>query len=165
MRILVINPNISEGMTGLIHAEARRSVLFGTTLTMATAPSGMTYIGTRFEALVGDYTAVYVVAGRTDQFGDVMVVAFGNPSLTGIKKLCSVPVVGMTEAALVGAYLLGQCFSITAISSRIQAWYHKCVIANGLPLWLASMHSLQQPLRDIGSVQKNHAARSEELNV
>ena len=55
MRILVVNPNISESVTDLIHAEAQRSVSPGTTLTMATAPFGVAYIETRFEALVGGY--------------------------------------------------------------------------------------------------------------
>ena len=93
------------------------------------------------------------------------MAAFGDPGLAGIKELCNVPVVGMTEAALASACLLGQRFSIIAISNRIQAWYRECVAANGLSSRLASVRSLQQPLRDIGSVQEDHAARLEEMSL
>lgn len=165
MRILVVNPNISESVTELILAEARRSVSPGTTLTMATAPFGVAYIETRFEALVGGYATACVVAEHAGQFDGVVVAAFGDPGLAGIKELCNVPVVGMTEAALASACLLGQRFSIIAISNRIQAWYRECVAANGLSSRLASVRSLQQPLRDIGSVQEDHAARLEELSL
>ncbi len=165
MRILVVNPNISESVTDLIHAEAQRSVSPGTTLTMATAPFGVAYIETRFEALVGGYATACVVAEHQGQYDGVVVAAFGDPGLAGIKELCNVPVVGMTEAALASACLLGQRFSIIAISNRIQAWYRECVAVNGLSSRLASVRSLQQPLRDIGSVQEDHAARLEEMSL
>ena len=42
------------------------------------------------------------------------------------------PVTGLTEAALASACLLGQRFSIVAISQRIRAWYRETVQANGL---------------------------------
>jgi Asp/Glu/hydantoin racemase len=169
MRILVVNPNISESVTELIQAEAQRSVSPGTTLTMATAPFGVAYIETRFEALVGGYATACAIAEyqaeHQGQYDGVVVAAFGDPGLAAIKELCNVPVVGMTEAALASACLLGQRFSIIAISHRIEAWYRECVAANGLSSRLASVRSLQQPLRDIGSVQEDHAARLEELSL
>lgn len=165
MRILVVNPNISESVTELIRAEAQRSVSAGTTLTMATAPFGVAYIETRFEALVGGYATACAVAEHHGEFDGVVVAAFGDPGLAGIKELCNVPVVGMTEAALASACLLGQRFSIIAISHRIEAWYRECVATNGLSSRLVSVRSLQQPLRDIGSVQEDHAARLEELSL
>ena len=48
MRLLIINPNISESVTALIEAEARRSASATTALTMQTAPFGVAYIETRF---------------------------------------------------------------------------------------------------------------------
>ena len=63
------------------------------------------------------------------------------------------------EAALASACLLGARFSIIAISHRIQAWYRECVEANGLASRLASIRSLTSPLRDIATVQEDHAER------
>jgi Asp/Glu/hydantoin racemase len=66
-------------------------------------------------------------------------------------------VVGLTEAALAGACLLGQRFSIIAISQRIQAWYRDVVQANGLSGRLSSIRALDRPLSSPGSVQSEHA--------
>ena len=163
MQLLIINPNTSQSVTDLIEAEARRSLSQGTRITMATAPFGVAYIETRFEALVGGYATACAAAEHAGRFDGLVVAAFGDPGLAGLKELFDVPVVGMTEAALASACLLGQRFSIIAISHRIEAWYRECVAANGLTSRLASVRSLQEPLRDIGSVQEDHAARLQSL--
>ncbi len=163
MNLLIVNPNISESVTDLIHAEARRTAALDTRITMATASFGVAYIETRFEALVGGYATACAAAEHAGKFDGLIVAAFGDPGLAGLKELFDVPVVGMTEAALASAALLGQRFSIIAISHRIEAWYRECVAANGMASRLASIRSLQSPLRDIGSVQEDHTARLEEL--
>jgi allantoin racemase len=148
MRILVINPNISESVTELIEREARRVASQGTELTFATAPFGVEYIETRMEALMGGYAAACIAAERHGEYDGVVIAAFGDPGLLGIKEMLNVPVVGMTEAALASASLLGQRFSIIAISSRIKAWYQECVERSHLATRLASIRSLNDPLRD-----------------
>lgn len=165
MNLLIVNPNISTSVTDLIHAEALRTASADTRITMATASFGVAYIETRFEALVGGYATACAAAEHAGSFDGLIVAAFGDPGLAGMKELFDVPVVGMTEAALASACLLGQRFSIIAISHRIEAWYRECVAANGLSARLASIRSLQSPLRDIGSVQEDHAARLEALSL
>ena len=163
MRILVINPNISESVTDLIAAEARRAASPGTELTFATAPFGVAYIETRLEALVGGYACACVAAERRGSYDGLVVAAFGDPGLMGLKELCRVPVAGMTEAALASACLLGQRFSIIAISARIKAWYRECVERSHLATRLASIRSLENPLKDIGTVQQDNAERLQAL--
>lgn len=159
MRLLVVNPNISTSVTALIEAEARRAASPETALSFATAAFGVAYIETRFEALVGGYATACAAAEQAGSFDGLVVAAFGDPGLGGLKELFDVPVVGMTEAALASACLLGARFSIIAISHRIQAWYRECVEANGLASRLASIRSLTSPLRDIATVQEDHAER------
>ena len=65
----------------------------------------------------------------------------------------------MTEAALASAILLGQRFSIVAISQRIRAWYRETVDAYGLGSRLCSIRALDEPLADIGSVQADQGKR------
>src|SRR4051812_22237451 len=157
MRLLVINPNISESVTALIEAEARLSASPGTTLTMQTAPFGVAYIETRFEALIGAYAVAQVAAEHVAGHDAVIVAAFGDPGLAGLREVLPVPVLGLTESALVSACLLGHRFSIIAISQRISAWYREVVEANGLIGRLASIRALDRPLASIGSVQADHA--------
>ena len=125
MKILVINPNISDSVSQLIGDEARRAASPGTAITMLTARFGVAYIETRFEALIGAYAAAELAAEHWAGHDAVIVAAFGDPGVPGIREALDIPVVGLTEAALASACLLGHRFSIVAISRRITAWYRE----------------------------------------
>jgi allantoin racemase len=156
-RLLLINPNISDSVSGLIRAEALRSASPGTTVEVLTAPFGVAYIETRFEALIGAYAAAQLAAEHHGRFDAVIVAAFGDPGLPGLREALPVPVTGLTEAALASAHLLGHRISIIAISQRIQAWYREVVDGYGFGSRLASIRALDRPLASIGDVQGDHA--------
>jgi Asp/Glu/hydantoin racemase len=177
MKLLVINPNISDDVTALIESEALRSASPGTELVVRTAGHGVEYIETRFESLiaagaVAEIIAEYTVetsdgggagagssdagadgASRADRIDGVVVAAFGDPGMPALKELTDVPVIGITEAALCAAALQGHRFSIIAISDRIRPWYLDCVERFGLGGRLASIRSINESLNGIGSVQ------------
>lgn len=157
MRLLLINPNISHGVSELIRAEAERSAPPGTSISVCTAPFGVAYIETRFEALIGAYAAAQLAGEHHAGHDAVIIAAFGDPGLSALREVLPVPVLGLTESALASACLLGRRFSIVAISQRIQAWYREVVQANGLEGRLASIRALDRPLSGIGSVQTEHA--------
>ena len=163
MNLLLINPNTSQSVSDLIEAEARRAAAPGTDIRVLTAPFGVAYIETRFESLVGAYAAATLAAEHCDAHDAIVVAAFGDPGIAGLRELLDIPVVGLTEAALMSACLLGNRFSIVAISRRITAWYRECVQANGLIDRLASIRCLDRPLQDIGRVQDDHADRLKAL--
>jgi Asp/Glu/hydantoin racemase len=162
MKLLVVNPNITESVSQLIGAEAKRGASPGTDITMLTAPFGVAYIETRLEALIGAYASLVAVAENLKGHDAVVIAAFGDPGVAGIREALEVPVVGMTEAALASASLLGQRFSIVAISKRIAPWYRETVEHYGFAGRLASIRSLDRPLRDIGNVQGEHTAALKE---
>ncbi len=173
MRLLVINPNISDDVTALIEAEALRSAGPDTELIVRTAGHGVEYIETRFESLIAAGAVAELIAEYTHDGGaslgsergglaleggpaavdGVVVAAFGDPGMPALKELVDVPVIGITEAALCAAALQGHRFSIIAISDRIQAWYLDCVERFGFAGRLASIRSINQSLNSIGSVQ------------
>lgn len=158
-RLLLINPNISDSVSALIRAEAERSASAGTELEVLTAPSGVAYIETRFEALLGAHAAAQLAAEHHGRFDAVIVAAFGDPGLPALREVLPCPVTGLTEAALASACLLGRRFSIVAISQRIRAWYRETVESYGLASRLASIRGLDEPLTDIGSVQGDQGER------
>ncbi len=159
MRLLLINPNISASVSELIRAEAERSAAPGTTVQVLTAPFGVAYIETRFEALIGAFATAQLAAEHHEAADAVVVAAFGDPGLAGLREALPIPVTGLTEAALASACLLGQRFSIVAISQRIRAWYRETVQHIGLESRLASIRGLDEPLSDIGHVQSNQGDR------
>ncbi len=159
MKLLLINPNISDSVSELIRAEAQRSAAPGTEIEVLTAPFGVAYIETRFESLIGAYATAQLAAEHHARFDAVVVAAFGDPGLGGLREVLPCPVTGLTEAALASACLLGKRFSIVAISQRIRAWYRETVQAYGLEGRLASIRGLDEPLADIGNVQGNQGER------
>lgn len=163
MKLLLINPNISASVSELIRAEAQRSASPGTEIEVLTAPFGVAYIETRFEALIGAFAAAEVAAEHHVRADAVIVAAFGDPGLSGLREALPCPVTGLTEAALASACLLGHRFSIIAISQRIRPWYRETVQACGLTGRLASIRGLDEPLADIGSVQDDQGERLRQL--
>src|SRR5688572_28961613 len=165
MRLLVINPNISDDVTALIESEALRSAAPGTELVVRTASHGVEYIETRFESLIAAGAVAEIIAeyGTTVSGGAVdspsidavVVAAFGDPGMPALRELTDVPVIGITEAALCAAGLQGHRFSIIAISDRIRPWYLDCVERFGLAGRLASIRSINESLTAIGSVQRD----------
>jgi allantoin racemase len=163
MRLLLINPNISDSVSELIRAEAQRSAAPGTEVEVLTAPFGVAYIETRFEAMIGAYATAQLAAEHAAGFDAVVVAAFGDPGLTALREVMPVPVTGLTEAALASAHLLGHRISIIAISQRIQAWYREVVDSYGFGPRLASIRALDRTLSTIGGVQDEHAQALQSL--
>jgi Asp/Glu/hydantoin racemase len=157
MKLLLINPNISESVSDLIRQEAMRSASADTQVQVVTARFGVAYIETRFESLIGAYATAGLAAEHHADADAIVVAAFGDPGLAGLREALPVPVTGLTEAALASAHLLGHRFSIIAISQRIQAWYREVVESYGLGARLASIRALDRPLSSIGGVQQEHA--------
>jgi Asp/Glu/hydantoin racemase len=163
VKLLVINPNITESVTRLIGDEARRAASPGTELTLLTAPFGVAYIETRLEAVIGAYASLLLIAENVAKHDAVIIAAFGDPGLPALRDATDRPVIGLTEAALGAAARLAQRFSIIAISPRIAAWYREVVDQYKMGERLLSIRALDQPLRDIGGVQDEHAARLKAL--
>ncbi|MBT2554050.1 aspartate/glutamate racemase family protein [Arthrobacter sp. ISL-5] len=155
MKLLVINPNISDDVTALIESEALRSASPGTELVVRTAGHGVEYIETRFESLIAAGAVAEIIAEHHGRVDGVVVAAFGDPGMPALKELADVPVIGITEAALCAAALQGHRFSIIAISDRIRPWYLDCVERFGLGGRLASIRSINESLNAIGSVQQD----------
>jgi allantoin racemase len=163
MRLLLVNPNISDSVSALIRAEAQRSAAPGTQVDVLTAPFGVAYIETRFEAMLGAYAAAQLACEHAPDYDAVVVAAFGDPGLAALREVLPVPVTGLTEAALATAHLLGHRISIIAISQRIQAWYREVVAGYGFASRLASIRALERPIASIGGVQEEHAQALLEL--
>ena len=157
MKLLLINPNTSDSVSALIRTEAQRAADPGTQIEVLTAPFGVAYIETRFEAMIGAYATAQLACEHHASYDAVVVAAFGDPGLAGLREVLPVPVTGMTEAALATAHLLGHRISIIAISQRIQAWYREVVEGYGFGGRLASIRALDRPLASIGQVQEEHS--------
>lgn len=153
MRILVLNPNTSEGVTDRIAAVARAAARPGTELSFATASWGVPYISTRTEALIGAQAALEIVAAREGEVDAVVLAAFGDPGLGALREMFPFPVVGLAEASMLAACPLGRRFSIVSFATGLAPWYRDCVEWCGMQGRLASIRMLDAPFDDVNAVQ------------
>ncbi|MCZ0925667.1 aspartate/glutamate racemase family protein [Vreelandella janggokensis] len=160
MKLLIVNPNTSHSVTELIGNEARRSASPDTELTLRTATFGVAYIETRAESVIGAYAVMNELAEHYQGHDAALVAAFGDPGLEAAREMLPIPVVGLTESALMSAAMLGGRIGIVAISRRIRTWYSETVDRYGMASRLAGIRCLDEPLHDIGAVQQE---KSEQL--
>lgn len=149
MRLLLINPNITEAVTETMLAEARRSAAPTTEIVPATARFGTRYVENRIEACVAAHAVLEVLADRAPGCDAVIIAAFGDPGVFAAKEMLDVPVVGISEAAFLTAYTLGKRYSIVCLTRRLRTWYMECAVEHGLHGRMASARALDVAPTDI----------------
>jgi allantoin racemase len=153
VRILLLNPNTTAEVTDLLHAAGIRSASPGTELVAVTAKRGVPYIATRAEAQIGGAIALEMLAEAGSGFDAAVIAAFGDPGLFGARELFSFPVVGLAEAAMLTACMVGRKFSIVTFSRALAPWYHECVAMHGLEARCAGIRALDGAFQSITDVQ------------
>lgn len=154
MKILLLNPNTTVAVTDLLYDAGSNVTSPGTELVTATARRGVPYIATRAEAQIGGVIALEMLAEATDSGIDAAIIAaFGDPGLFGARELFAFPVVGLAEAAMLTACMLGRRFSIVTFAGALAPWYEDCVAMHGLSARCAGIRTLQDPFQSISAVQ------------
>jgi Asp/Glu/hydantoin racemase len=153
LKILLLNPNTTAEVTGLLHAAGSRVASRGTELVAVTAKRGVPYIASRAEAQIGGAIALEMLAEAGDGFDAAIIAAFGDPGLFGARELFSFPVVGLAEAAMLTACMVGQRFSIVTFSRTLAPWYRECVAMHGLDGRCAGIRALGESFQSISDVQ------------
>ena len=149
MKLLVVNPNITEAVTRLMLEEARSSAAPGTELVAVTAPFGTQYVENRAEAAIAAHAVLEVVAVHAPGCDAVIVAAFGDPGVEAARELFDMPVIGISEAAFHMAWLLGRRYSVVCLTPRLRTWYLECARQIGLEARLGSVRALPMAIGDI----------------
>jgi allantoin racemase len=157
MRILLLNPNTSVGVTERMCALARAVAAPSTEIVPMTAPRGVPYIATRAEALIGAAVALEMLAEAHETVDAVIVAAFGDPGLGGLRELAAVPMVGLAEAAMLTACMLGRRFAIVSFARALGPWYEECVEWHGLRSRLATIRLADAAFTSVTRVQDEMA--------
>ena len=118
----------------------------------------MPYIATRAEAQIGGAVALEMLAEHHRRADGAIIAAFGDPGLMGARELFDFPVVGMAEAAMLTACMLGRRFAIVTFATALGPWYQECVELHGLTGRLAGIRMLDGAFRSISDVQAEKEA-------
>ena len=120
MRIFVINPNTSESMTDHIRRELEEIKRPDTELTVVNPEHGPVSIESVYdETLAGPPTLELVRRANEQGYDAIVLACFSDPALDAAKEISDIPVIGIEEATMHVAAMLGHKFSITtAFRSR-----------------------------------------------
>ena len=114
MRIFVINPNTSESVTEHLRRELEKIKRPGTELTVVNPDHGPVSIESAYdEALAIPPTLELVRQANAEGYDAVLLACFSDPGLDAAKEISEIPVIGIEEATLHVAAMLGHKFSIT----------------------------------------------------
>jgi len=153
VKILLLNPNTTRAVTDLLYSAGTKVISPGTELVAATAERGVPYIATRAEAQIGGAIALEMLAAADSSVDAAIIAAFGDPGLFGARELFDIPVVGLAEAAMLTACMLGRRFSIVTFARALAPWYQECVTMHGLDARCAGIRTLDGTFESISNVQ------------
>ncbi len=132
MRLLLLNPNTTKAMTDQMAHVARSVATPEIEITAITATRGVPYIASRAEAQIAGSEVLEILAQEAPGHDAAIIAAFGDPGIIAARELFDMPIVGMAEAAVMTAALLGDRFSVVTFSPHMARWYTDCVRQTGL---------------------------------
>jgi len=143
VRILVLNSNTSDVVTGKVAAAARAAASPGTEIVAVTGTFGGRVIGTRAEHALGEHSTIELVARHAPGCDAVVIGVSYDTGLRGARELLDVPVVGMTEAGLLTACMLGGRIGLVTFGRRVLPLYQELVAGYGLAERVAGWRTLE----------------------
>ena len=144
MRILLINPNTSEFVTAAVTAEAKRAAAADTEIQSVTGAMGPPIISCRSENAIGTHTAMELAADHVAGCDAIVLAVSFDSALAELRELLEVPVVGMTEAAMLTACMVGGRFALLSFGDRAMPLYEQLAYSYGLQERFAGAFALRQ---------------------
>jgi len=150
MKILLINPNTTQGMTDAM-AQAARAVAAPGTEIVATQPSfGPVSIESHYDEAVAAAGVAEQVRKALAWRPDAVVVAcFGDPGLDAARELTDAPVLGIAEAAFHAATMLATGFSVVTTMTRTCIMAERLVQRYGMGPQCRGIHGTDIPVLDL----------------
>ena len=117
-KILIINPNSSAEMTTAIHKNAAEFA--GDEMEVVTVPTPGTspFIATYEDHAVAAPGMVKLLREGEDVYDAFIIACHGDPNIDLMKEITTKPVVGIAEASMKMATMLGHSFSVIAPVER-----------------------------------------------
>ena len=164
MKIFVINPNTSSSITKHIGRKLQEVKRSDTELIVVSPEQGPVSIESAYdEMLVGPHILELVKKANKDGYDAIVLACFSDPSLDAAKEISYIPVIGIEEATLHIAAMLGHKFSIiTSLKTRVPT-RELHVRLRGVESAYASSPALEMPVLEMDANPTKTKARILEL--
>ncbi|WP_296476609.1 aspartate/glutamate racemase family protein [Roseinatronobacter sp.] len=158
MRILVVNPNTSLGVTRRIDLAAQAAIQPGEVVQTVPAAFGPDLIVSPADSALAMQGVLAAVERYHHGMDAIVLASFGDTGLDQVRALTSKPVVGIADAALRRALEHGPRFSIVSFSPSVKGSLRAIVEHYGLLDHLADVTVLQDGIwTDPGNIHKELA--------
>lgn len=145
MNILLINPNTSEHVTQRLLTQAKLVAGESVTIHAYTAETGPAIISSRSENAIALGEMLRLAA--THQNGhDVLVLGVSiDTGLMALREMLDIPVVGMAEAALVTASMLGGKIGCLTLGASMVPVYEELTASYGFAQRVSKWRAIEMP--------------------
>lgn len=142
MKLLLVNPNMTQAVTDAVCRVARSAARPGTGIVAVTGTFGPQVIGSRAENALAAHGVLELVAQHGDGVDAVVLAVSLDTGLLACRELLEQPVVGMTEAALLTGAMLGTRLGVLTYGARLGPVYRELVEAHGFGSRLAGVETV-----------------------
>lgn len=144
MKLLILNPNSSEVVTGAIMESAQRAAAPGTELIPVTTKGGTRNIDSAFGDYLSGANAIRscldaVAVHRPDA---VVLAGFGRVGIDALKEALAIPVVSISESSMAMACLLGHRFTTLTMLKQFIPYQQDLVRYYGFEAKCASVRAI-----------------------
>lgn len=152
MRILFINPNTSPGFTDKVAAIAGRRAFPGTHVIATNPAAGPRSIESIYDELLSAPGTLQVALERLDECDALVIACYSDhPTVYALREVTDKPVVGIAEASMLYACILGHRFSVVTTNREWEPLLWDAVHHYGLAGRCASVCSTGMAVLELES--------------
>lgn len=150
MRIHLINPNTSKGMTQHMALTARQVAAPNTHIEAVTAKMGPVTIESHFdEAMSVIGIADAINAGEQVGVDGYILSCFGDPAIWAVRELTEKPVLGIAQASFIMASMISKRFAVVTSLNRTITVAEHLLESYGMKSLCAGVLAIDLPVSDI----------------
>ena len=145
MKLLLINPNTSTHVTERLLVQARRAAGARAEVVGVTATSGPAIIRSRADNELAAHSVLELAQRHRAGCDAVILGVSMDTALRPLRKRLDIPVVGMAEAALLTACMLGERIGCLTLGAQMLPLYEELTASYGLDARVACWRALELP--------------------
>lgn len=142
MRLLLVNANTSRSITEQLALEARLSLPADWQLSTATGSFGAAVIQTRRDCAIAEHACIEAAEAAVEGCDAVVVGVSLDTGLWALRESLKVPVVGLLEASLLTACMVGGRYGLVVMGPQTVPLYRELVERHGLAARLAGIEAI-----------------------
>ncbi|OGC82016.1 MAG: hypothetical protein A2V81_04710 [Candidatus Abawacabacteria bacterium RBG_16_42_10] len=147
-KALVINPNTSQEMTTEIKETATRAFQAPWECEVLSAPAGPESLESWTDYHLASVCVLPLAKSYQTDADGIVLACFGDPGLYLLKEYCEIPAIGIAEASMSLAIMLGAKFGILAGMRRAVELMDSMVRTYGMEARYAATESLDMRVLD-----------------